>query len=45
VPQPAPAPPVLTKPKPLKCKPGFKKTKVRGKLKCVKKKGKGKHRK
>ncbi|HEY5708057.1 MAG TPA: hypothetical protein VIS51_01530 [Solirubrobacterales bacterium] len=36
------------KPKPLKCKPRFRKTKVHGKVKCVKKKGKhrkSKHRK
>ena len=43
-PQPAPATPPATKPKPLKCKAGFKKTTLHGKAKCVKKK-KGKHRK
>lgn len=41
----APAPPATQKPKPLKCKKGFTKKKVKGKQKCVKvkkKKGKGK---
>ena len=35
---PVPAPPNKPTPKPLKCKAGFKKTRVHGKLKCVKKK-------
>ncbi len=39
-----PAPPAATPPKPLKCKKGFRKKKVRGKLKCVKKKPKRRHR-
>ncbi len=39
-PQPLPLPsgPVVVAPKPLKCKKGFQKKKVRGKLRCVKKK-------
>jgi DNA-binding beta-propeller fold protein YncE len=37
-------PPVATPPKPLKCKKGYKKKKVRGKLKCVKVKRHTKHR-
>jgi hypothetical protein len=32
-----PVPPVVTTPQPLKCKKGFRKAKVHGKLKCVKK--------
>ena len=36
-------PPVTPKPKPLKCKRGFKKKIVKGKPRCVKKKKKHKH--
>jgi hypothetical protein len=43
-----PTPPAATTPrppvKPLRCKPGFKKTRVRGKAKCVKKRAKHHHR-
>jgi phosphodiesterase/alkaline phosphatase D-like protein len=35
---PGPVPPVATTPQPLKCKKGFRKAKVHGKLRCVKKK-------
>lgn len=35
-PQPQPVPPVVTPPKQLKCKKGFHKKKVRGKVRCVK---------
>jgi hypothetical protein len=37
-PEPVPSGPVVVVPKPLKCKKGFQKKKIRGKLKCVKKK-------
>jgi len=42
----APLPPIVTppQPKPLTCKKGFRKKKVRGKLRCVKRKRHAKHR-
>jgi hypothetical protein len=41
---PQPQPPIVTPPNQLKCKKGFRKAKVHGKVKCVKRKKRRKHR-